>query len=72
MWHQPRIGAPAVEALAVSAHWDFGVGWVVTLTHRHSGSGWGECDNESYDHLTTEEMIDVLTVALETTLTGAH
>lgn len=67
-----QLGSPAVEAIAMTAHWSFIAGWQVTIQHRHSGSSGWTCAREVYDHLTTEELVDVLSASLDSALLIPH
>jgi hypothetical protein len=51
---------PATAAFTVSARWEYPAGWFVVVQHRHAGGAWQECEPLAFDHLSTEEVVDVL------------
>ena len=54
----------SVEAAIISANYTLGDGWKVRLQIRRQYEHWEDCRTEVYDHLTTDEMVDVLDVSL--------
>lgn len=62
------VGAP--EAVIVSGHFEFGDGWKVTVSIRRQFQLWPEASAGEYDHLTSEELVDVLSSVLAVELLG--
>lgn len=56
----------AVEAVIIGAHFVLGEGWTLRLQLRRQFEEWGDARTELYDHLTTDELVDVLDVSLGT------
>lgn len=59
-----RLFTPAVDALAVAAHYEPGSGWSASVAHRHSGEEWCLCAPDDYERLTSDELDQVLAAAL--------
>jgi len=56
----------AVEAAIIQAHFILGEGWTLRLTLRRQFEDWSDCRTELFDHLTTDELVDVLEASLGT------
>lgn len=54
----------AVEAAIWSSHYVLGEGWTLRLQIRRQFEDWADCRTEVYDHLTTDELLEVLDVSL--------
>jgi hypothetical protein len=57
---QVRLFRLAVEAIAVSAHFEPGSGWRLVVSARRQGESWDEARSATYDALSTPELFDVL------------
>lgn len=55
-------GAP--EAVIFSAHYVLGEGWAVRCQLRRQYEDWADARTEQWTHLTTDELGDVLDVAV--------
>jgi hypothetical protein len=56
----------AVEAAVISAHYVLGEGWVCRLQLRRQYEQWEDARSESYDRLSTDELLEVLDITLGT------
>jgi hypothetical protein len=63
---QEQLFIGAVEACILSAQFHLGEGWTLRLQIRRQFEDWADCRTEVYDHLTTDELVDVLDVSLGT------
>jgi len=54
----------AVEAAIMGAHFHLGEGWTLRLQIRRQFEDWGDARTEVYERLTTDELVDILDVAL--------
>lgn len=64
MEHQEQLFVGAVEAAILQAVFKPGEGWCSTLIVRRQFEEWADCRREVYEHLTTDELFDVLDVSL--------
>lgn len=53
---QPQLFKLAVEAFAVSAHYEPGEGWCLHLSSRRQGETWQQAYNVRYERMTTDEL----------------
>ena len=61
---QQPLFVGAVEAAIISAHYVLGEGWVARLQIRRQYEDWADARTESYERLTTDELVEVLDVSL--------
>lgn len=64
MEDQGKLFFGAVEAAIMGAHFTLGEGWTLRLQIRRQFEDWGDARTEVYERLTTDELVDVLDVAL--------
>lgn len=57
---QLPIGVGAYDSLHVSMFWMFPGGWTVRVHARRSGASWEDTVPAVYDHLSTEEAVQVV------------
>jgi hypothetical protein len=55
---------PIVEAIMVMG-WAPD-GWEIIVTHRHSAGRFGACGRDVYEHLTLDELVDVVAATTST------
>jgi len=61
---QQRLFSGAVEAAIISSHYVLGEGWTLRLQIRRQFEQWEDARTESYERLTTDELVDILDVSL--------
>lgn len=57
---QQQLGTPAIDGVIVSAHYEFGQGWMLTVATRRSGQLWTDGVRDVYEGLSTDQVVDVL------------
>lgn len=65
---QERLFRCAVDALSMSARYHGGHGWELVIQVRRGEERWEAAEKQTYDHLTTPELADVICAALERSL----
>lgn len=65
---QTRLFRLAVEAGSVSFHHEPGRGWCLTMALRRGDETWQEASRETYERLTTVELLDVVASHLDASL----
>jgi hypothetical protein len=66
MEDQQQLFTGAVESALLQATYRPGEGWACTLKSRRQFQDWGDARTESYERLTTDELLEVLDVSLAT------
>jgi hypothetical protein len=56
----------AVEACVIQAHFVLGEGWSLRLQLRRQFEDWAAARTETYERLSTDELVEVLDVSLVT------
>lgn len=59
-----RLFTPAIDALTLTARWEYPRGWRMSVAHCHAGEGWSLCPVDQYADLVTEELLDVALAVL--------
>jgi hypothetical protein len=57
---QDRLFRLPPEAVSVTASYAWPFGWRVTVGVRRADEGWHEARMETYEHLSTEELLQVI------------
>jgi len=65
---QLPLWTPALEACAITMTYEWPYGWSLVIAERRSGAQFGDSDPDRYSGLTSDEMLDVVTVALSEAL----
>lgn len=65
---QDRLFRLPVAAITVTAYYEAPEGWRLVITARRADESWTDTRPEWYSHLTSNEMLDVLSAALATQL----
>lgn len=63
---QERLFRLAHEAIAITARYDAGEGWFVTLHFRRGDETWEQARSSTYSHLSAYELYTAITHELET------
>jgi len=61
---QQRLFRLAVEAIAVNAHRGPDGSWQLVIRTRRGDELWADVDGDTYDHLSTTELADVVSIVL--------
>lgn len=65
-----RLFKLAVEALVVTAVFEPGEGWRVTVASRRQGEAWADARKVRYDRLSSAELEDVLALEIPDAIAG--
>lgn len=63
-----RLFRLAVDAIDISAHHEGRDGWHLRVRFRRADESWGDVEPTVYSHLTTSELLDVITAEFATHL----
>jgi hypothetical protein len=61
---QQHLFVGALEAAILSAQFHAGQGWTLRLQLRRQYEDWSDARTETYEQLSTDELVDVLDVSL--------
>jgi hypothetical protein len=65
---QQPLWTPALAAASVTMHYEWPYGWSLVIAERREGAQFGDSDPDRYDGLSSDELLDVVTVALSEAL----